>query len=160
MSDSQERSPTRDTQLAWLVARSLLSKEGTGPAWGLTLEAVDAGYSRVSMTLMPHMLNGHGTAHGGLIFSLADSAFAYACNSRNIATVAQSCSIAFLDAGHPGEKLTAEAREVSLKGRSGVYSVTVFGEDGRIVAHMQGLSRSLGRLVLEESEHVSDATHL
>ncbi|WP_231958700.1 hydroxyphenylacetyl-CoA thioesterase PaaI [Altererythrobacter sp. B11] len=135
--------------LAWRVAVHLLSKEGTGAAWALTLEAADEGMSRVSMLLTPAMLNGLGTAHGGMIFSLADSAFAYACNSRNIAAVAQSCAIAFIDAGRPGERLVAEAHEIALRGRTGSYVITVTGEDGRVVATMQGLSRSLGRPVIE-----------
>jgi acyl-CoA thioesterase len=141
------RSPSE--QLAWRVAIDLLSKEGTGTAWALTLEAADAGMSRVSMRLTPAMTNGHGTAHGGMIFALADSAFAYACNSRNVAAVAQSCAIAFIDAGHPGERLVAEARELAVRGRTGSYAITVFGEDGRVVATMQGLSRSLARPVIE-----------
>jgi acyl-CoA thioesterase len=152
MSSSRAHEQSDVSRLARRVADTLIAREGTSPAWGLTLEAADAGYSRVSMLLRADMLNGYGTAHGGMIFSLADSAFAYACNSRNIATVAQSCTIAFLDASRAGERLTAEAREVALRGRSGVYAITVFGEDGRIVAEMQGLSRSIGRPVLEGTD--------
>ena len=86
------------------------------------------------------MLNGHGIAHGGMIFALADTAFAYACNSRNVTTVAAQASIVFLDAAREGEMLVAEAREAALAGRSGVYNVSVRGEDGRAIAEFQGLS--------------------
>lgn len=138
--------------LPWRVAKALQAREGTSTAWGLTVEAVEDGYARVAMHLTPAMLNGHGSAHGGMIFALADTAFAYACNSHNIVTVAQHCSIAFIDAGRAGERLVAEARERASKGRSGVYSVTVFGEDDRIIAEMQGLSRVIGGPILEENE--------
>lgn len=135
--------------LARRVAETLLAQEGTGPAWALQLEEVREGYARVSMVVRSDMLNGHRIAHGAMIFALADSAFAYACNSRNMATVAQHASIAFLNAGQAGERLTAEAEELSLVGRTGVYRMVVRGEDGRTVAEMQGLSRSLGRPVVE-----------
>jgi acyl-CoA thioesterase len=135
-------------ELAHQVAATLLSREGTGPAWGVEIEAVDAGYARIAMVLRDDMLNGHGIAHGGMLFALADTAFAYACNSRNVSTVAQSATIIFLEPGKKGERLVAEARESSLRGRSGVYAVKVFGEDGRTIAEFQGLSRSIGGTIV------------
>jgi acyl-CoA thioesterase len=141
-----------DIDLATRVARRMIAEEGTGPAWGLELEAAGEGYARVAMRLTPAMLNGFGIAHGGMIFALADSAFAYACNSRNVKTVAQSGSIVFLDAAHAGERLVAEARETTLRGRTGVYVITVSGEDGRVVAEMQGLSRAIGGSTLADIE--------
>ena len=137
-------------QLARRVAEHMAKLEGTGPAWDVKILDVREGYARISMRLRPDMLNGHGSAHGGMIFALADTAFAYACNSRNVATVAQSATIHFLSPGKSGESLIAEAREVNSAGRSGVYAVSVCGEDGRPVAEFQGLSRSLGAAVLEE----------
>ena len=128
----------------------MAAKEGTTPAFGLEIEAAGKGYARVAMRLTPPMLNGFQMAHGGMIFLLADTAFAYACNSRNVQTVAQHASISFIDAGRAGERLVAEARERAVKGRTGVYAVTVFGEDGRIIAEFQGLSRTIGGPVLEE----------
>lgn len=125
------------------IAETMLSREGTGPAWGLEIEDIDEGYARIAMVLRADMLNGHGIAHGGMLFSLADTAFAYACNSRNVPTVAQSATIVFLDPGKKGERVVAEAKESSLRGRSGVYAVKVFGEDGRTIAEFQGLSRAL-----------------
>src|SRR5436305_1434559 len=139
-------------ELADKVARAMLAAEGTGPAWGLEIEEAREGYARVSMRIRADMLNGHGTAHGGMIFALADSAFAYACNGRNLKSVAAHASIAFLDAAREGERLVAEAREAGLAGRSGVYNVAVRGEDGRAVAEFQGVSRSLGGPVIGESE--------
>jgi acyl-CoA thioesterase len=70
------------------VARTMLSREGTGPAWGIEIEEAREGYARIRMRLRPDVLNGHGIAHGGVLFALADTAFAYACNSRNVKTVA------------------------------------------------------------------------
>ena len=77
----------------------MLAAEGTGPAWGIEIEEAREGYARIRMTLRADMLNGHGIAHGGIVFALADTAFAYACNSRNLTTVAAQASIVFLDAG-------------------------------------------------------------
>jgi acyl-CoA thioesterase len=132
------------------VARAMLSAEGTGPAWGVEIEEAREGYARIRMRLRESMLNGHRIAHGGMIFALADTAFAYACNSRNLKTVAAQASIVFLDAAREGELLVAEAEEQALAGRSGVYNVRVRGEDGRAIAVFQGLSRSLGGAVIGE----------
>lgn len=138
--------------LALRVAQRLIAREGTAPAWDLTLEECRTGYARVRMTLRPDMLNGHGVAHGGMIFALADSAFAYACNSRNIATVAAQASIVFLDQARAGENLIAEAREEVTVGRSGVYSIAVTTSDGRAIAWCQELSRTIGGAIVEVEE--------
>jgi acyl-CoA thioesterase len=135
--------------LARRVAEHLLSREGTGPAWGIEIEEAREGYARIAMAVRWDMLNGHAIAHGGMIFALADTAFAYACNSRNVSTVAQQASIVFLAQAREGERLVAEAREQALSGRSGVYAVTVTANDGRKIAEFQGLSRSLGQTLLE-----------
>src|SRR5215213_798817 len=84
-------------ELANRVANAMLAAEGTGPAWGLTIEEAREDYSRVSMVVRADMLNGHGFAHGGMIFALADSAFAYVCNGANQASMAAQASIVFLD---------------------------------------------------------------
>jgi len=97
------------------------------------------------------MLNGHGTAHGGMLFALADSAFAYACNSRNLRTVAAQASIVFLEPAREGEMLIAEARERALVARSGVYDVSVRTADGRAIAEFTGFSRSVGGEVVPHS---------
>src|SRR6478672_663291 len=93
--------------LADKIARTMLAAEGTGPAWGIEIEEAREGYARIRMRLTSAMLNGHGIAHGGLIFALADSAFAYACNSRNVTSVAAQASVVFLDAAKAGELLVA-----------------------------------------------------
>ncbi|HYJ52143.1 MAG TPA: hydroxyphenylacetyl-CoA thioesterase PaaI [Allosphingosinicella sp.] len=139
-------------EIADKVAHSMLAAEGTGPAWGIEIEGVREGYARIRMALRADMLNGHGIAHGGMVFSLADTAFAYACNSRNVRTVAANASITFLDQAREGEVLIAEAREAALVGRSGVTNVSVRTEDGRSIAEFQGFSRSLGGPLIGEDE--------
>lgn len=134
--------------LARRVAETMLQREGTGPAWGIVIEDAREGYARLRMTLRDDMLNGHRSAHGGMIFALADTAFAYACNSRNEMTVAQSAMIAFLAPAGSGDVLVAEAREASRSGRSGVYQVSVNTADGRIIAEFTGLSRTIGGAVI------------
>ncbi|MBI3437113.1 MAG: hydroxyphenylacetyl-CoA thioesterase PaaI [Proteobacteria bacterium] len=135
-------------QLARRVADVLLAREGTGPAWGLVIEDALEGYARVRMRLRDDMLNGHKTAHGGMIFALADSAFAYACNSRNEATVAQNATIAFLAPARAGDVLVAEAKELSRAGKNGVYQVSVKTAAGRVVAEFTGFSRTVSGAVL------------
>jgi acyl-CoA thioesterase len=142
--------------LARRIAETMLAGEGTGPAWGIRIEAADVGYSRISMTVRDDMLNSHRTAHGGVVFALADTAFAYACNSRNQATVAQSASIVFVEPVNSGDHLQAEAREIAVKGRSGVYAVTVTGDGGRVVAQFQGQSRTVGGPIVVEDMVVEE----
>ena len=148
--------PENDDALGEAVAKAMHSLERTARAWDLKFEAAGAGWARASMRLSEDMLNGHGTAHGGMIFALADTAFAWACNSRNVRTFAQAASISFLSAGKPGEKLIAVAHEETASGRTGVYTVRVTGEDGRVVAIFQGLSRTAGGPVIENFENQRD----
>ena len=136
------------TDLPRRIAETMLSQEGTGPWLGIVIDEVREGYARLRMTVMETMLNGHGTAHGGILFTLADTAFAYACNSRNVVTVAAQASIAFLSPARLGEILIAEATEHCREGRSGTYGVKVHTADGRAVADFLGLSRSLGGTIL------------
>ena len=134
--------------LAWRVADEMLRREGTGPAWGVTIDEVREGYARIRMTVRDDMLNGHRIAHGGMIFALADTAFAYACNSRNESTVAQNATISFLAQAQAGDVLVAEAREMSRSGRSGVYQVSVKTADCRVIAEFTGLSRTIGGSII------------
>ena len=138
--------------LARRVTLRMREDEGPTKTLGLELEAVDVGFARVSMIVRGEMLNGVGACHGGVLFTLADTAFAYACNSRNSATVAQQASIAFLTPAREGDKIVAQAQELALEGRAGVYQVIVAGPDGRVVAIFDGLSRTLGRPILDEPE--------
>jgi acyl-CoA thioesterase len=138
--------------LARRVASAMLAAEGTGPAWGIEIEEAREGYSRIRMKLRADMLNGHRKAHGGMVYALADTAFAYACNSRNIKTVGAQTSIVFLDGAEEGEVLIAEAQEQALVVRSGVYNVSVRTDAGRPVAEFQGFSRSVGGPYIETGE--------
>ena len=140
--------------LARRVAEAMLASEGTGPAWGIEIEEAREGYSRIRMTLRRDMLNGHGKAHGGMLYALADTAFAYACNSRNLRSVAAQATMVFLDAAEDGEVLIAEAQEQALVARSGVYNVSVRTDAGRPVAEFQGFSRSVGGAFIETKEEI------
>ena len=137
-------------EIALKVTQAMRRGEGPTELLGIALEHVSVGHARVTMMLTPATLNGQGNAHGGMLFLLADTAFAYACNSRNIATGGQAASITFLSPGIVGERILAEARESAAAGRSGVYDVRLTGEDGRVVAIFQGISRSLGRPALPD----------
>lgn len=117
---------------------------------GITLDSVGPGRATMSFEVQDHHLNGHDICHGGYIFTLADSTFAFACNSYNQVTVAQENQITFLSPGRGGERLTAHAQETARAGRSGVYDVTVTGEDGRKVAVFRGLSRTIKGQNFEE----------
>mgnify|MGYP003622082562 FL=1 len=110
---------------------------------GMRLEAVGPGCARLSMTVRPEFLNGHRTCHGGLIFTLADSAFAFACNSHNHNTVAAGCSVEFLRPAQGGDVLTAEAAEQVLSGRHGVYDVRVSNQNDEVVAMFRGKSAQI-----------------
>ena len=135
-------------ELAERVAYAMLAAEGTGPAWGIRIEEARAGYCRLSMDLREDMLNGHGIAHGGIVFALADTAFAYVCNGMNERTVAAQAGIVFLGTAEAGETLVAEAKEAATSGRSGVTRVSVSTSDRRPVAEFTGYSRTLGGAVV------------
>ena len=136
-------------ELASRVAHGMLAAEGTGPTWGIAVEEARAGYARLSMIVRADMLNGHRIVHGGIVFSLADTAFAYVCNGKNEKTVAAQASIVFLGSAEEGEKLIAEGEEVATGGRSGVTRVSVWTSDGRPIAEFTGYSRTLGGPAVE-----------
>jgi len=136
-------------QLAELAGRTMFERDPASQALGMTLEEIKPGYARMSMTIRPDMLNGHGTAHGGYIFMLADSAFAFACNSHNLNTVGAGCTIDYLAPGRAGDVLVAEAVEQALQGKTGVYDVTVSDREGRKIALLRGKSHRIGGLVAE-----------
>ncbi len=116
----------------------------------MRIDHIAPGNATLSMPVADTMLNGHGICHGGYIFTLADSAFAFACNSYNQLVVAQQNQITYLAPGKAGERLTATAVEQSRAGRSGVYDVTVTGDDGRTIALFRGLSRTMKGQHFEE----------
>jgi acyl-CoA thioesterase len=127
----------------------MLAAEGTGPSWGIRIDDARAGYARLSMAIRADMLNGHGIVHGGIVFALADTAFAYVCNGGNEKTVAAQASIVFLGSANEGETLIAEGEETATAGRSGVTRVAVRTADGRAIAEFTGYSRTLGGPVVE-----------
>lgn len=117
---------------------------------GMEITHVDEGEATLELTIARHHCNGHGICHGGVTFMLADSAFAFACNSRNQATVAQHNVISFTAPGRLGDRLIAQAREVSLTGRSGIYDVTVTNQDGQRIAEFRGFSRAVKGQLFDE----------
>jgi len=130
-------------QLAQAAAAEMYRNDRASQALGLQLEEVRPGYARMSMTVRPDMLNGHAICHGGMIFTLADSTFAFACNSYNINTVAAGCSIEFMQPVPSGEQLTAEATEQMLSGRHGVYDIRISNRAGEVVALFRGKSTQI-----------------
>ncbi|XXK32788.1 hydroxyphenylacetyl-CoA thioesterase PaaI [Rhodobacteraceae bacterium nBUS_24] len=119
---------------------------------GIELQDIDEGFARLSLNLKAHHCNGHGIGHGGITFLLADSAFAFACNSRNQTTVAMHNMISFLNPAQEGDVLTAEAKEVTLKGKNGIYDVRVLNQHNEIVAEMRGMSRAIKGQVFQDLE--------
>jgi len=134
--------------LAELAGKTMYERDPASQALGMTLAAIRPGYARMRMRVRDDMLNGHGTCHGGYIFMLADSAFAFACNSHNFNTVGAGCTIDYLAPGRVGDVLVAEAVEQALAGKTGVYDVVVTDQDGRKVALFRGKShRVAGHVV-------------
>ena len=136
-------------ELANRVAHEMLAGEGTGPAWGIRIEEAREGYARLSMKVRADMLNSHKIAHGGMIFALADTAFAYICNGANHASVAAQASMVFLDKVSEGETLITEGEQVAREGRAGVTRVAVRTADGRAIAEFTGYSRTIGGAVVD-----------
>jgi acyl-CoA thioesterase len=131
--------------LARQCADAMWEGDAASRALGMTLDLVGTGRARMSMQIRSDMVNGHGLCHGGLIFSLADSAMAFAANSHGDRAVAQHCAVTFIRPAREGEVLTAEAEERSRSGRSGIYDVRVTGSsDGSVVAEFRGNARLSG----------------
>lgn len=139
-----------DQERAERSSEAMLRDDHTTKGMGMSIDAVGPGRATLSMVVRKDHLNGHGSCHGGAIFTLADSAFAFACNSHNTITVAQHCSVTFLAPGREGDRLTATAHEVSLAGRSGIYDVSVTRQDGVTIAEFRGLSRTVSGTHFEE----------
>ena len=134
--------------LAELAGKTMYERDPASQTLGMTLDAIRPGYARMCMRVRDDMLNGHGTCHGGYIFMLADSAFAFACNSHNFNTVGAGCTIDYLAPGRAGDVLVAEAVEQALSGKTGVYDVVVTDQDGRKIALFRGKShRVAGHVV-------------
>ena len=140
-----------ETKTARSVAETMIGKCGLSQALGMKI--IDAGpaYAVVEMRLEARHLNGFSIAHGGAVFALADTAFAHACNSDNIVTVAQQCQINFLQPGRAGDLLTATAKGRTHSGRTGLYDVTITGGNGDVVAEFRGMSRKLRDPVIPDA---------
>jgi acyl-CoA thioesterase len=130
-------------QLAAKVSQAMLAKDRVAQDLNIQLLSVGAGAATMTMTVQERMLNGFAICHGGYITMLADTAFAYACNSYNDVTVASSLGIEFIAAVQGGDVLTARATEVSLAGRTGLYDIDVTNQSGKRVAVMRGRSYRL-----------------
>lgn len=131
------------TSTAERASTAMWAEDHASKWMGMSLVEVVEGEATVSLVVEAHHCNGHGILHGGVTFALADTAFAFACNSRGQPTVAQSNTITYLAPGHLGDALTAKAREVHLRGRSGLYDVTVSTETGTVLAEFRGHSRAI-----------------
>ena len=129
-------------------SRIMWEADAASAMLGMEIDELGPGEARVSMLVRPDMVNGHDLCHGGLVASLADSAFALACNSHGTVTVAAGFEIDFLEPARLGQVLQAHAREVALRGRSGLYDVTVRA-GATVIAEFRGRSRSLGRRIGE-----------
>ncbi len=149
MAEQHNELPTNPSALAAATAGAMWARDRTAQALGMRLVKIDAGQATLAMTVRSDMVNGHHICHGGMIFTLADTAFAYACNSYNQNTVASAANIDFLAPAHEGETLEAEAIERSAAGRTGVYDVSVRTADGRIVALFRGKSARISGQVID-----------
>jgi acyl-CoA thioesterase len=137
-----------------MYAADLASKD----TMGMALVACEPGRAVMRMTVRELHLNGHRICHGGFIFTLADSTFAYACNSHNRNTVAAGCSIEFLKPGHLGDVLTCEGVEQTLSGRHGIYDMRVTNQRGQVIALFRGKSAQIQGTVIPEPTVHGDKT--
>lgn len=135
--------------LAARVAEAMYARDAATRALGMRIDNVEPGHAQLTMSVRADMLNGHATCHGGLIFCLADSAFAFACNSRNLITVAAGCTIEFLAPARAGDVLTARAAERALSGRTGVYDIDVTNQRGETIALFRGKSHRISGSVID-----------
>jgi acyl-CoA thioesterase len=129
--------------LAKTCADAMWAEDAASRSLGMEIVAIEPGHAVLAMTVTDRMVNGHGMCHGGYIFTLADSAFAFACNSHNQRAVAQHCAITFITSARRGDRLVARAIERSRVGRSGMYDITVALEEGPVVAEFRGHSRTI-----------------
>jgi acyl-CoA thioesterase len=156
---SDDPIPADPQRLAEAVAQSMWSQDRASQSMGMTIVSVAPGRATVSMPVRGDMLNGHGICHGGFIFTLADSAFAFACNSGNMNTVASGCSIDFLLPAREGDVLTAAASERSASGRTGVYDIEVRNQRAETVALFRGKSyRIRGNVIAVATDGHADDT--
>jgi acyl-CoA thioesterase len=137
--------------LARACAEAMWQEDDASKGLGMEIVEIRPGQATMAMTVKPHMVNGQRIAHGGFIFLLADSTFAFACNSHNERAVAAQCNISFIRPGKLGDRLIATAREISRTGRSGIYDVRVTVDD-TVIAEFRGHSRTIGGAWLPGAE--------
>ena len=138
-------------EIARACADAMWAEDDASSGLGMEIVEVTSGQATLAMTVQPHMVNGQRIAHGGFIFLLADSTFAFACNSRNARAVAAQCDIAFIKPGQLGDRLVATAREISRSGRSGIYDIRVTANEV-VIAEFRGHSRTIGGTWLPEKD--------
>ena len=157
MSDvsAQNATPTEPQALATATAHAMWQRDRTAQSLAMKIVHVAPGQATLRMPVRSDMVNGHHICHGGMIFTLADTAFAYSCNSYNKTTVASACHIDFLAPGKEGATLSAESVEQSLSGRTGVYDVTVKDETGKTVALFRGKSYRISGEVIAGLEQAA-----
>jgi acyl-CoA thioesterase len=136
--------------LARACASAMFARDRAAQSLGIVIDESREGYARLHMTVREDMVNGHAIAHGGMIFTLADTTFAYACNSRNVPYVALQVSISFTAPGRLGETLVAEGQEITLAGRTGVYDIVVRAQSGTPVALFRGTCYRIRGTVLDD----------
>lgn len=139
--------------LAQACAEKMWLDDRASQGLGMRLQRIAPGEAVLSMVVRKEMTNGHGICHGGFIFTLADSTFAFACNTYDQRTVAQQCAVTFLQPVREGETLTAHAIERTRAGRGGIYDVTVRDSDNKVIAEFRGHSRTISGRLLEPDEH-------
>jgi acyl-CoA thioesterase len=147
--------PDEAQALAERVASAMFARDRASQTLGMRIVHVGAGQAELSMRVRADMLNGHLTCHGGFIFSLADSAFAFACNSYNLTTVASGCTIEFVAPARENDVLTAVARERSVSGRTGVYDIEVIDQHGAAIAFFRGKSYRIKGHVVDGADHAA-----
>lgn len=128
-------------EMARACAEALWAEDSASKGLGMQLISVEPGRAVIAMTVTDAMVNGHNICHGGFIFTLADSAFAFASNTYNRRALAQHCTISFLSPGKLGDRLIAKGIERHRAGRSGLYDITVTRDDGTVIAELRGQSR-------------------
>jgi acyl-CoA thioesterase len=144
--------PQNNDQLASRVVDHMMEHDLFSQWLGIKVIGVREGYSRIQMTVRPEMINGFGIVHGGIAFSLADSAFAFACNNRNQLSVALDTSINFLKPVHPGDILLAEASELHNGRSTGLYHITITNQEGHTVALFKGLCYRTDKKLLKQDQ--------
>jgi acyl-CoA thioesterase len=137
-------------QRAQKVAEAMLANDKASGLIGLRLIDIDEGHAEMALNVEPHHTNGHGICHGGITYTLADTAFALACNSRNQSTLSMHNIISYMAPGHVGDTLTARASEVTLTGRNGIYDVKVTNQNNDLIAEFRGMSRAIRGKMFDE----------